>query len=195
MATMDGLARLLDTTLRTISGWAFVAIAVVCGAVLWAPDETAGRYGFDRYRFEHGFYLYLGFWFCLALAIAWFLHTASPSTQALNTHRRQRLAIRKKMAALTPDEQAILYWLHVDHRDWFRAGDDAKTVRKLRLAGLVEHGGVSGRGWMTYRVPALVHEVLQEFIVDWEESVAQHGHSTPRALHALVQQLLDVREL
>ena len=156
--------------------------------------KTARRYGFELYRFEHGFYIYLGFWICLALAVAWVLHTASPSTQALISHRRQRWAIRKKLAALTLDEQAVLYCLHVDHRDWFRAGNDATTVRKLRLAGLVEHGGVSGRGWMTYRVPALVREVSQDFVAAWEGGIAEHGHSAPHALHALVQQLLDVRQ-
>ena len=202
VVAMDGVARLAETVLKIFGPWAFAAQAVACGIVLWAPDDTARRYGFDLFRFDLGVWFFLGFWvglFLWVLAVfLWVLavfQSVVPRTwiAVLDAiyEARSRRKIRKKLADLTLDEQAVMYVFHMDQRDGFKAGNDSFVARKLQLAELVEYGNASGIRWMLYRVPTRVREVSGEFVDAWAQALASRGFTTRPALRTLVGRVLD----
>ena len=104
---------------------------------------------------------------------------------------RSRRELREKLAALTPDEQAVMYVFHMEQQDRFKAGNDSVVAQKLRLARLVEYDDASGTGWMLYRVPTHVREVSGEFADAWAQVLASRGFTTRPALQALVARALD----
>jgi hypothetical protein len=199
---MDGAARLAEAVLRIAGPWAFAVQAVACGVVLWAPDDTARRYGFDLFRFDYGVWFFLGFWVGLFLwLLAVFLWTLAIFQSVVPRawigvldaiHEvRSRRKIWKKLADLTRDEQAVMYVLHMDQLATFKAGNASFVARKLQLAELVEYGDASGVRWMLFRVPTRVREISLEFVDAWAQALASRGFATQPALRALVGRVLD----
>ena len=200
---MDGVIRLAETVLKIAGPWAFAAQAGACGFVLWAPADTARRYGFDLFRSDYGVWFFLGLWvglFLWVLAACLWALTVFRSVAPYNTwiavldafyEARSRRKLRKKLAALTLDEQAVMYVLHMDQRDKFKAGNDSTIARKLCLAELVEYGNAAGRGWKVYRVPTRVREVSGEFVDTWAQILESRGFTSRPALQALVRRALD----
>jgi hypothetical protein len=170
------------------------AVAIAVGIVVWAPDEIARQYKFEKLRYDYGGWFFLAFWMAIALFVAAcaveLLRLVRDRLVDSFTVLRRRSAIRRALADLTPDEVIVMFALLTSYADAFQAGSSCLVVRKLRLSGLVEFGRAAGLGSRAYHVPAEVRQELPRFKERWQKVVEACGVNSPEQLQARVRSIL-----
>ena len=187
--------RLLRALFKPLGGWVIMpAIAMAIGIVVWAPDEIARQYRFEKLRYDYIEWLFFAFWMAVALFLSacavQLLRLVRAKIVDSYTVLRRRSAIRRALAALTSDEMVIMLALLTSYSDAFQAGPGCLLVRKLRLSGLVEFGRGAGLGSRTYHVPAEVWQELPWFKERWQKVVEACGISSPEQLQTRVRAIL-----
>ena len=143
---MARFARLLGSMFKSLGGWIVMpAVATAVGIVVWAPDEIARQYKFEKLRFDYGGWFFFAFWMTIALfasaCTVQLLRLVRDKVVANYTVLRRRSAIRRTLADLTPDEVVVMFALLNSYADAFQAGPGCLVVRKLRLSGVVQERG------------------------------------------------------
>jgi hypothetical protein len=188
-------ARLLGALFKSLGGWIVMpAVAIAVGIVVWAPDEIARQYKFEKLRYDYGEWFFLAFWMAIALFVsacaAQLLRLVWDKIVDGYTALRRRSAIRRALADLTPDEVVVMFALVTSYADAFQAGPGCLVVRKLRLSGLVEFGRAAGLGSRAYHVPAEVWRELPRFKERWQKVVEAGGVNSPEQLQTRVRAIL-----
>jgi hypothetical protein len=187
--------RLLGALFKSLGGWTVMpAVAAAVGFVVWAPDEIARQYKFEKLRYDYGEWFFFAFWMAVAL------FASACAVQLLRLLRdkivdgytalRRRSAVRRTLIDLTSDEVVLMFALLTSYADVFEAGSGCLVVRKLRLSGLVEFGSAVGLGSRAYRVPAEVWRELPRFKERWQEVVEACGINSPEQLQTRVRAIL-----
>ena len=192
---MAKFARLLDSLFKSLGGWIVMpAVAIAVGTVIWAPEEIAHQYRFEKLRYDYGGWLFLVFWMAIVLFVsactARLLQLIRDQIVDGYKGLRRRSAIRRALTDLTPDEVVVMFVLLTSYVDGFQAGDGCVVVRKLRLTGLVEFAHAPGLGRRVYRVPAEVWRELPRFKERWQKVVEARGVNSPEQLQTLVRTIL-----
>lgn len=192
---MAKFARLLGALFKSLGGWIIMpAVAIAVGIVVWAPDEIARQYKFEKLRYDYGEWFFLAFWMAIALFVSacavQLLRLARDKIVDGYTALRRRSAIRRALADLTPDEVVVMFALFTSYADAFQAGPGCLVVRKLRLSGLVEFGREAGLGSTAYHVPAEVWRELPRFKERWQKVVEASGVKSPEQLQTRVRAIL-----
>lgn len=192
---MAKFARLLGALFKSLGGWIVMpAVAIAVGIVVWAPDEIARQYKFEKLRYDYGEWFFFAFWMAIALFVsAWaaqLLRLVWDKIVDGYTALRRRSAIRRALADLTPDEVVVMFALSTSYADAFQAGPGCLVVRKLRLSGLVEFGRAVGLGSRAYHVPAEVWRELPRFKERWQKVVEAGGVNSPEQLQTRVRAIL-----
>ena len=191
------LGQLLGALFKSLGGWIVMpAVAIAVGIVVWAPDDIARQYKFEKLRDDYGEWFFFAFW----MAIALFVSACTVQVVRLlrdkiahgYTALRRRSAIRRALADLTPDEVVVMFALSTSYADAFQAGPGCLVVRKLRLSGLVEFGRVAGLGSKAYHVPAEVWRELPRFKERWQKAVEARGVNSPEQLQTRVRAILEL---
>jgi hypothetical protein len=188
-------ARLLGALFKSLGGWIVMpAVAIAVGIVVWAPDEIARQYKFEKLRYDYGEWFFFAFWMAIALFVSacavQLLRLARDKIVDGCTALRRRSAIRRALADLTPDEVVVMFALFTSYADAFQAGPGCLVVRKLRLSGLVEFGRAAGLGSRAYHVPAEVWRELPRFKERWQKAVEACGVNSPEQLQTRVRAIL-----
>jgi uncharacterized membrane protein YraQ (UPF0718 family) len=64
-------ARLLGALFKSLGGWIVMpAVAIAVGIVVWAPDEIARQYKFEKLRYDYGEWFVFAFWMAIALFVS-----------------------------------------------------------------------------------------------------------------------------
>ena len=170
------------------------AVAIAVGIVVWAPDEIARQYKFEKLRYDYGEWFFFAFWMAIALFLSacavQLLRLVRDKVVDSYTALRRRSAIRRALADLTPDEVVVMFALFTSYADAFQAGPGCLVVRKLRLSGLVEFGSTAGLGSRAYHVPAEVWRELPRFKERWQKVVEASGVKSPEQLQTRVRAIL-----
>ena len=192
---MAKFARLLGALFKSLGGWIVMpAVAIAVGIVVWAPDEIARQYKFEKLRYDYGGWFFFAFWMAVALFVSacavQLLRLVWDKVVDSYTALRRRSAIRRALANLTPDEVVLMFALVTSYADAFQAGSGCLVVRKLRLNGLVEFGRAAGLGSRSYHVPAEVWRELPRFKEGWQKVVEGCGVNSPEQLQTRVRSIL-----
>jgi len=82
------------------------AVAIAVGIVVWAPDEIARQYKFEKLRYDYGEWFFFAFWMAIALFVsacaAQLLRLVWDKIVDGYTALRRRSAIRRALADLIP---------------------------------------------------------------------------------------------
>ncbi len=197
---MAKFARLLGALFKSLGGWIIMpAVAIAVGIVVWAPDEIARQYKFEKLRYDYGEWFFFAFWMAIALFVSacavQLLRLARDKIVDGYTALRRRSAIRRALADLTPDEVVVMFALFTSYADAFQAGPGCLVVRKLRLSGLVEFGREAGLGPTAYHVPAEVWRELPRFKERWQKVVEASGVKSPEQLQTRVRAILALPDV
>jgi hypothetical protein len=56
---------------KSLGGWIVMpAVAIAIGILVWAPDEIARQYKFERLRYDYGGWFFFAFWMAIALFVS-----------------------------------------------------------------------------------------------------------------------------
>ena len=192
---MAKFARLLGALFKSLGGWIVMpAVAIVVGIVVWAPDEIARQYKFEKLRDDYGEWFFFAFWMAITLFLSacavQLLRLVRDKVVDSYTTLRRRSAIRRALADLTLDAVVVMFALLTSYADAFQAGPGSLVVRKLRLSGLVEFGRAAGLGSRAYHVPAEVWRELPRFKERWQKVVEASGVKSPEQLQTRVRAIL-----
>ena len=192
---MAKFARLLGALFKSLGGWIVMpAVAIAVGIVVWAPDEIARQYKFEKLRYDYGGWFFFAFWMAIALFVSacavQLLRLVRDKVVDSYTTLRRRSAIRRALADLTLDEVVVMFALLTSYAAAFQAGSGSLVVRKLRLSGLVEFGRAAGLGSRAYHVPAEVWRELPRFKERWQKVVEACGVNSPEQLQTRVRSIL-----